>query len=42
MRGDRITFTAGSAQYTGRVNGSTIVEGTVKGGSGDKWTATKK
>ena len=42
LRGDRISFTAGSAQYTGRVNGSSIVDGTVKGGSSDKWTATKK
>jgi len=42
MRGDRITFTAGAATYTGRVNGSTIVDGAIKGGSGDKWAATKK
>jgi hypothetical protein len=43
MRGDRITFTAGKAQYAGRVNGNSIVEGTVKGGSGSgQWTATKK
>jgi hypothetical protein len=41
MRGDQITFSAGGAQYTGRVNGNGI-EGTVKGGSGGKWTATKK
>ncbi len=42
LRGDRITFTAGAATYTGRVNGSTIVEGAVKGGGSDKWAATKK
>ena len=42
MRGDRITFTAGPAQYIGRVNGASIVDGTVKGGGSDKWTATKK
>jgi precorrin-6B methylase 2 len=42
MRGDRISFTAGPAQYTGRVNGASIVDGTVKGGASDKWTATKK
>jgi hypothetical protein len=42
MRGDRITFTAGAATYTGRVNGSSIVEGTVKGGSAAQWTATRK
>jgi len=34
LRGDEITFTAGSTKYTGRVDGNTI-----KGGS---WTATKK
>ena len=43
MRGDHITFTAGGAQYTGRVNGSSIVEGTVKtGGNSSQWTATRK
>jgi hypothetical protein len=42
MRGDRITFTAGPATYTGRVNGASIVDGTVKGGSSAQWTATKK
>jgi precorrin-6B methylase 2 len=41
LRGDQLTFTAGGAQYTGRVNGSTI-EGTVKTASGErKWSATK-
>jgi precorrin-6B methylase 2 len=41
LRGDQITFTAGSAQYTGRVNGNTI-EGTVKTAQGtSKWTATR-
>jgi precorrin-6B methylase 2 len=33
LRGDQITFTAGNAQYTGRVNGGTLT-GTVKSGSG--------
>ena len=42
MRGDRISFTAGNATYSGRVNGSSIVDGTVKGGASDKWTASKK
>jgi hypothetical protein len=41
MRGDEITFTAGGATYTGKVNG-TSMQGTVKGGSGGSWTATKK
>ena len=35
------TFTAGNATYTGRVNG-TAMSGEVKGGSGSKWSATKK
>jgi hypothetical protein len=40
LNGDEISFTAGGAQYTGRVNGNTI-DGTVKGGSSSKWTATR-
>jgi precorrin-6B methylase 2 len=40
LNGDQISFTAGAAQYTGRVNGNAI-EGTVKGGSDSKWTATR-
>lgn len=41
LRGDQISFRAGSAQYTGRVSGNTI-EGTVKSGSGaSSWTATR-
>ena len=40
LNGDEISFTAGGAQYTGRVNGKTI-EGNVKGGSNGKWTATR-
>jgi hypothetical protein len=40
LNGDQISFTAGGAQYTGRVNGNAI-EGTVKGGSGGKWSATR-
>jgi precorrin-6B methylase 2 len=41
LRGEEITFTAGGAKYTGRVNGNTM-SGTVSGGSGGKWSATKK
>src|SRR5262245_48494273 len=41
MHGDEITFTAGGATYTGKVNG-TSMQGTVKGGSGGNWTATKE
>jgi precorrin-6B methylase 2 len=40
LNGDQISFTAGAAQYTGRVNGNAI-EGTVKGGSDGKWSATQ-
>ena len=40
LSGEEISFTAGSAQYTGHVNGNTI-DGTVKGGSNGKWTATR-
>ena len=43
LRGEQITFTAGNAQYAGRVNGSSIVDGTVKTGSNNsQWGATKK
>jgi hypothetical protein len=42
MTGDQIAFSAGGAQYTGQVNGSTI-EGTYKAADGNgKWTATKQ
>jgi SAM-dependent methyltransferase len=40
VNGDQISFTAGGAQYAGYVNGNAI-EGTVKGGSNGKWTATR-
>ncbi len=40
LNGDQISFTAGTAQYSGRVNGNAI-EGTVKGGSDGKWSATR-
>jgi hypothetical protein len=41
MNGDRITFTAGGAEYTGRVTGNTM-EGTRKsGGAETKWRATR-
>jgi hypothetical protein len=41
LDGEAITFTAGGATYTGRVNGSAM-SGDVKGGPGGKWSATKK
>ena len=40
LRGDQITFTAGNAEYTGRVIGNSI-EGSVKGGSSSNWSATR-
>src|SRR5882724_4878814 len=40
LNGDQITFTAGEAQYAGRVNGNAM-EGTVKGGSDGKWSAIR-
>jgi precorrin-6B methylase 2 len=40
LRGNQITFTAGDAQYTGQVNG-TSMQGTIKGGKGGKWSATR-
>jgi hypothetical protein len=41
LNGDQISFTAGGAQYTGRVSGNTI-EGTVKAGGADSnWNATR-
>jgi hypothetical protein len=40
LSGDQISFTAAGTQYSGRVNGNAM-EGTVKGGSNGKWTATR-
>jgi SAM-dependent methyltransferase len=40
LRGDQISFTAGGAQYAGRVNGN-VIEGNVKGGTDPKWRAGK-
>ena len=39
LRGDRVSFTAAGAQYTGRVNGN-VMEGTVKPAGGN-WKATR-
>jgi hypothetical protein len=41
LRGNDITFTVGDAQYTGKVNGNSM-QGTIKGGKGGSWTATKR
>src|SRR5688572_3179506 len=41
LNGERITFKAGDAQYSGQVSGDSI-KGTVKGGGGpSEWTATR-
>ena len=41
LNGDRISFSAGGAQYTGRVNGETI-EGAIKGGAkSGAWSARR-
>jgi precorrin-6B methylase 2 len=40
LRGEEISFTAGSAKYTGKVSG-TKMEGTIAGGSGGSWSATR-
>src|SRR4051794_12946185 len=41
LNGDEITFTASGAKYTGKVNGNSI-QGTLSGGSGGSWTATRR
>lgn len=41
LRGSEITFTVGDAVYSGRVNGDSM-QGTIKGGSGGKWSATRQ
>jgi hypothetical protein len=40
LSGDQISFTAGAAQYTGRVNGNAM-EGTAKGGNSGTWSAQR-
>ena len=40
LREDQISFTAGNAEYTGRVNGNSI-QGTVKGSASGSWSATR-
>ena len=41
LRGSEITFRVASARYTGRVDGN-VMRGTVTGGSGGTWTATRR
>jgi hypothetical protein len=40
LTGDQITFKAGNATYTGRVDGNAI-KGTITGGPGGSWSATR-
>lgn len=41
VMGDEVTFSVGDAKYTGKVSGNSI-KGTITGGAGGSWTATKK
>jgi hypothetical protein len=41
LRGEELTFNVGPARYTGRVTGGTI-RGTITGGKGGDWTATRR
>jgi hypothetical protein len=41
LRGEEITFKVGNATYNGRLQGDSL-RGTVTGGSGGNWTATRK
>jgi hypothetical protein len=41
MNGDQISFNAGGAAYSGRVNGSTIEGTMVAGGKNASWLATR-
>jgi hypothetical protein len=41
LRGEEITFKVGNAVYTGRVQGNSA-RGTITGGSGGTWTATRR
>jgi precorrin-6B methylase 2 len=41
LRGDEITFTVDNATYTGRVDGD-VMKGTIKGGRGGTFTATRQ
>jgi hypothetical protein len=41
LRGEELTFSVGGTRYTGRVNG-TAIKGTIVGGRGGAWTATRR
>ena len=40
LKGDQISFTVGTAKYTGRVTGNAM-QGTITGGSGATWSASR-
>ena len=42
LRGDVLSFSAGGANYTGRVNGNTIEGNVTASGNTTKWTATRR
>ncbi len=42
LRGEQITFDVGGVEYTGRVNGNTIVGTSMQGGRATPFTATKR
>ena len=41
LRGNAITFSVGTAEYTGQVNGSSM-QGTIKGSQSGAWSATRR
>jgi hypothetical protein len=41
LRGNAITFTVGTVEYTGQVNGSSM-QGTLKGSQSGAWSATRR
>jgi precorrin-6B methylase 2 len=42
LRADQLSFSAGGASYTGRVNGNSIEGGVVTGGNSAAWSATRR
>ena len=42
LRGDMLSFSAGGANYTGRVNGNNIEGNVTTGGNTTKWSATRR
>ena len=42
LRGDMLSFSAGGANYSGRVNGNSIEGNVTMGGNTTKWNATRR